>query len=556
MLCPSCHRQVHRGDAWCGACGTTLNGAAAPLELVLSDGTHVALDHTLEIGRAAENGVRLQHPSVSRSHARILVSDTGPRLEDAGSSHGTFLDGRQVSEPVALVDGANIRLGDVELTVRRRVADVEPNRTIVVGGGTSVLVPAVGAPAMRSGTQVGLHPKVRRGWALKRLDAPEGRHRWVLRDLRGGRFLRFDDEDATLFQLIDGEHSLVDLIGEAERRWGAAGASRLARLLADLGERGLLEGVAGGGPERPAGRLARLLTPREKSWKGAGDLVDKLYARGGWVLFTRPALAAIAALALAGIIAFVVLLTGRYGTPFVVADKLVIGGAVFLVGRALLVGIHELAHALTMSSYGRRVSRAGVKVIFVIPFAFVDTSEAWFESRRRRMAVSAAGPASDLALGGVFALGSLAMPAGNVRDVCFQVALGAYLGACFNLNPFLDRDGYHLAVDALQEPGLRPRARAALAARLRGQAPKPGDEGLVVRYGAASIAWLALVLAFVGYLTHRYSGVLDALAPRWVVVALLAVIYLALLAPIAWTIGRPLHARRATLRAELNRVLP
>src|SRR5204863_25377 len=163
----------------------------------------------------------------------------------------------------------------------------------VVGGGTSVLVPAIGQPAMRAGTQVGLHPKVRRGWALKRLDVPEGRHRWVLRDLRGGRFLRFDDEDATLFQLIDGEHSLVDLIG----------------------------------------------------------------------------------------------------------------------------AVHEFAHALTMASYGRKVERAGIKLIFIIPFAFVDTSEAWFEPRRRRMAVSAAGPVSDMAIGGLFALLSLGLPAGNVRDI-------------------------------------------------------------------------------------------------------------------------------------------
>jgi len=558
MLCPSCRRQVNRGEPWCGACGATLDGADTPLELVLGDGTHVVLDRTLELGRAAENSVRLQDPSVSRSHARILVSAAGPRLEDAGSSHGTFLDGRQITEPVALADGARIRLGDVELGVRRRAPETapNPNRTIVVKAGTSVLVPAVGQTAMRAGTTVGLHPKVRRGWALKRLDVPEGKHRWVLRDLRGGRFLRFDDEDAALFQLIDGEHSLVDLIGEAERRWGPAGASRLARLLADLGERGLLEGVEGATADQPPSLLMRLLRPREKTWKGAGDFIDKLYARGGWVLFTRPAVVLLCALAVAGIAAFVVLLAERYGTPFVVADKLVIGGLVFLLGRFLLVSVHELAHGLTMASYGRHIPRAGIKVIFVFPFAFVDTSEAWFESRRRRMAVSAAGPLSDLAIGGTFALASLALPAGNVRDICFQVALGGYLGAAFNLNPFLDRDGYHIAVDALHAPGLRQRARAALADRLRGRAPKQGDEGLVLRYGVASIVWLVALLAFVAFLVDRYAPILDAIAPRWVVVAICVAVYLALLVPIVWTLGRPLAARRAALRAEVNRVLP
>ena len=41
VLCPSCRRQLERGASYCGSCGTPLNGAGAPLELVLADATRV-----------------------------------------------------------------------------------------------------------------------------------------------------------------------------------------------------------------------------------------------------------------------------------------------------------------------------------------------------------------------------------------------------------------------------------------------------------------------------------------------------------------------------------
>ena len=88
-----------------------------------------------------------------------------------------------------------------------------------------------------------MRPRMRSGYALKRLDADEGARRWVLRDLSRDGYLRLSDNDAQLLELLDGTRSLVDLIGEAEQRFGATGPARLARLLADLGERGFLAGV-------------------------------------------------------------------------------------------------------------------------------------------------------------------------------------------------------------------------------------------------------------------------------------------------------------------------
>jgi putative peptide zinc metalloprotease protein len=413
------------------------------LELVLPDHRRIALVDVLTIGRSSRSTVRLTDPSVSRLHARIRPGPGGAAvLEDAGSTYGTWLDGVRVRDPVALSAGARIRLGDEELVVERPPREDE--------AGATVLVPSALT------TQIGEHPRLRSGYALKRLAAAEGDRRWVLKDLRSGDFVRFSTADAELLTLLDGSRSLGELLAEASRRQGDDGPNRLALLLASLGDRGLLSGVAGG-PEAPPrhGRLRRLMTPRTLAWSGAAAWFDRLYRNGGHRVLTRPGLAALAAIAVLGVAAFVELIVGRYGTPFVVAHKVGVGAAVFVAGRLAVAAVHETAHGLVMAAFGRPVREAGFKLVLIFPYVFVDTSDAWFEPKRRRIAVSAAGPASDLVLGGAFALCCLVLSSGATRDVFFQLACGAYLGAFFNLNPCVPRDGYQIAVEVLKPRALR-----------------------------------------------------------------------------------------------------
>jgi putative peptide zinc metalloprotease protein len=545
LLCRTCRRQLERGASYCGSCGTPLNGASAPLELVLGDATRVPVVSEMTIGRAPGATLVLSDPTVSRMHARISA---GGELEDAGSSHGTWLDGVRVTGPSPLHDGAKIRLGDAELRVERRRDAAEAGRTIVVRPGASLLVPTVGEPDMTAtATQFGVKPRVRSGYALKRLDASEGMRRWVLRDLHSNRYLRLSDNDAALFEQLDGTMSLVELVGFAEQRFGATGPARLARLLSDLGERGFLAGVETA--EAPAvaahpSRLARILRPREKVVRGVGGWIEWLYRHGGWLLFLRPVLIACGVVAAAGVCAFVWLIVRRYGTPFVVANHLGLGGLVFLLGRFAVVFVHENAHGLTMASFGRRIERAGFKLIAIFPYAFVDTSEAWFEPRHRRIAISAAGPASDFTVAGVFSLVALLLPHGTpVRDIFFNLAFAGYVGGFFNLNPFIERDGYHILVDVLGEPGLRRRAREQLARRLRGEGTAD-DSPVLARYGIFGVVWSALAACFAIGMSLRYEKAFLATGvPHFVVYAVMATLWVAFFLPVIVVFARPLRQR-------------
>jgi putative peptide zinc metalloprotease protein len=537
--------------------------AAARLLLVLPDGVRMPLQDTITIGRGDDVTIKLDDRTVSRMHCRIVTGPTGPVIEDAGSRFGVVVSGAPLTGPRPLVSGSEIKLGNVVLRVESEAplpgamapdaSDAGPNETIVVPVGATQM--GLRSPAaMIDGS---LRPRLRSGYALKRLDDAGAEKPYVLRDLKeGGSFLRMDEEDAQLLELLDGQRTIAELLTEATARIGPAGAGRLARLLADFGERGLLDGIAPTPQVEPEpGVLARAFKSREKTFDGVGDYFTTAYRHWGHVFFSPLTGSFLALLALAGLVIFAYLVGARYGTPFVVAHRLLLGGAVFIAGRFLIVTIHELAHGLALAHYGRRTSRAGIRLMFIFPYAFVDTSEAYFESRGRRIVVSLAGPATDFSLAALFSILCAVSPKGNVRDVLFQLAFAGYVGAFFNANPFLDRDGYQILAEWLREPGLRQRARAQLRQRLSGVAP--GDHGspVLARYAVAGVVWSMIGAGFVAVLSLRYYDRLSLLAPKSVVTAGFIVFFAVLLLPVVATLGAPLFGRARHGTAEVNRVI-
>ena len=77
--------------------------------LPLTVGEHV-------IGRDPDVEVRLDSSTVSRRHARVVVTADGAVLEDFGSKNGTFCGDQRVTAPVQLADGDTIRIGSLVLT--------------------------------------------------------------------------------------------------------------------------------------------------------------------------------------------------------------------------------------------------------------------------------------------------------------------------------------------------------------------------------------------------------------------------------------------------------
>jgi hypothetical protein len=71
---------------------------------------------SLLVGRAQENHVVIDHPSVSRRHARLSIDSGRLMVEDFGSTGGTFVGGQQIepNSPHLVEDGQSLRFGSVE----------------------------------------------------------------------------------------------------------------------------------------------------------------------------------------------------------------------------------------------------------------------------------------------------------------------------------------------------------------------------------------------------------------------------------------------------------
>jgi putative peptide zinc metalloprotease protein len=75
------------------------------------------------------------------------------------------------------------------------------------------------------------------------------------------------------------------------------------------------------------------------------------------------------------------------------------------------------------------------------------------------MLVSAAGPMSDLFVGGLAALLVLLRPGETLlNSVAYKLAFTCFIATLFNANPLLELDGYYILVDWLRLPDLRRRA--------------------------------------------------------------------------------------------------
>jgi len=81
------------------------------------------LGRKLVVGRAVTSDVPIYDPTISRRHAEVVLTESGVRVTDLGSSNGTFLNGAKITEAEA---GANdvVTFGKVAFRVKEVTAPV------------------------------------------------------------------------------------------------------------------------------------------------------------------------------------------------------------------------------------------------------------------------------------------------------------------------------------------------------------------------------------------------------------------------------------------------
>ena len=88
--------------------GAPLSGSQ---EWLLSEGSNL-------VGRDRDCGVRIDSATLSRHHARIVVTNREATIEDLGSKNGTQVNKLRITQLVMLKDADQIQLGSVTVTYR------------------------------------------------------------------------------------------------------------------------------------------------------------------------------------------------------------------------------------------------------------------------------------------------------------------------------------------------------------------------------------------------------------------------------------------------------
>lgn len=369
----------------------------------------------------------------------------------------------------------------------------------------------------------------------------QGQVYYVLKNPDAATYLHLGEQELFLWNMMDGEHSVRDMSIAFLLKYGALPIELIINMLATLQTKSFLEKQPVNLYQKAAQTLSRramqskgvlYLTALKIAgfvlkaffWMLGGNVVtvrniDRpvsiLYRRGARLLFSRLAQYAYTLLVILGIAALFVRPSGSQGSAAIGASTI----AFIYLGLIGTVLIHEGAHALTCKHYGREVKEAGLS--FYLLAAFVDTTDMWMEpDRKDRMAVSWAGPYSNLILGALCSLGILMAPWSEVDIVLTSLATVNFLLFFTNLNPLLEWDGYYMLMDYLEIPCLRKRSldfvRNNLWGKLKARASFNREEKIFTVFGLLAGLWTAVVLVgFIIFLPQRIIGWVNSIS-GWV----------------------------------------
>jgi hypothetical protein len=130
-LCSVCSTAQRPGARFCSRCGANIK---IPAKENLDTRPHfvsisalgeeriayILNESEISVGRTLNNSFVIEHPSVSKHHAKLVAEDNQYALYDLESSNGTFVNGKRVKE-TKLADGCEVRFGRAHFVYRAQI---------------------------------------------------------------------------------------------------------------------------------------------------------------------------------------------------------------------------------------------------------------------------------------------------------------------------------------------------------------------------------------------------------------------------------------------------
>jgi CRP-like cAMP-binding protein/Zn-dependent protease len=336
---------------------------------------------------------------------------------------------------------------------------------------------------------------------------------------------RLEPEEADLLPLMDGTRTVKEIVVERFRESGDMQLSSVADLVQSLYAGDFLttpfldvseavKHAVDPVSERRA-KAREFVKTLSIDWKGAHRMVAWFY-RNGLKAFFKPSVAVLFGLVAAvGFAAFIdIQRSGQFSLSG--GEGAAVASLILLGMNYVLTFVHELAHAVCLVRYGRRVKSAGFMIYFGSPAFFVDASDGLLMDRRQRIVQAFAGPYAELFIAGAVSLYVWAAPDAAGAEILYRFALLNYFIIFLNLVPLLELDGYFILSDVIQVPDLRPRSlqfmRYDLWRKLRRRERFTKQEVGLAVYGIVGILFTILSLYWsVFFWQEVFGGLVERL---------------------------------------------
>ena len=346
----------------------------------------------------------------------------------------------------------------------------------------------------------------------------------ILKDPERHTYYRLSREGWFIWELLDGEHTLKDLTMEFLREFKAFAPQAIMGIISGLTKQGFIQHAAFQ-PDVEISReessvwqrfvrMARRVLEFQVSIKNVDRRLEQIYKSGFFLLYMRPVQILLLLLNLVGIGIFLTYIATGRNPGHQEGPWLLLW--IFPL-QIFSLFVHEAGHAFTTKACGREVHGIGVGWYWFGPVAFVDTSDVWLASRWQRIAVSIAGPYTNLIVGSFAAIGMLFLPlSAELQAILWQLVFISYAFFLLNLDPLLEYDGYYILTDLLDRPNLRQQALAWLGSNL-GSALKNREvlrkHWFDVAYAIGSIIY---ILAMAAMTMFFYHNSVEHLLVRWI----------------------------------------
>lgn len=305
----------------------------------------------------------------------------------------------------------------------------------------------------------------------------QGHDYWVVKDPITLKYFRFEEEEYSLLQLIDGASSPDHIKREFDFRFAPQKIAirelfqfvgmlhRSGILISDAPQQGI-QLKRRGDKQRSQERwqsLTNILAIRYRGFDPDRMLASLNKYLGwffSWTAFFFVALLGLAAIGL--IVAQFETFQNKLPSFYdFFAAKNWFWLAIVL---ALTKVLHEFGHGVACKRFGGECHEMGVMLLVLTPCLYVNVSDSWLlNDKWKRALIAAAGMYVELVLSAIAVFVWWFSTPGLVNQIALNVIFVSSVSTIlFNANPLLRYDGYYILSDVLEIPNLRAKASTIL----------------------------------------------------------------------------------------------